>query len=238
MHNEEIRNRVLVQPYKKYYEDGFAHPIDTEEVVQDAGIPSENSNLAYTNIIYLAESSLIKGGTPLGTKYHKWIFIKPYGIETVDRKEKEFANLHNDIRFKILSKLYDYNFIGHGKHTIPVDINFTKSLGLNQSDQNLFIGDINYLYDKGLIEGLRQIGLPYPYRVQITSKGIDAVESAINQSLVSIAKSDAKEKVGVEEIANEPDKCSKLRKFPDFVGENAGWIELVANVVRASLTGG
>jgi hypothetical protein len=86
MHNEEIRNRVLVQLYKKYYEHGFAHPIDTEEVVRDASIPSENSNLAYTNVIYLAESSLIKGEKPLGTKYPKWISIKPYGIETVERK--------------------------------------------------------------------------------------------------------------------------------------------------------
>jgi hypothetical protein len=89
-----------------------------------------------------------------------------------------------------------------------------------------------------LIKGPRQIGLTYPYRVQITSKGIDAVESVINQSLVSIAKSDTKEKVRAEEITNEPDKRSKLKKFRDFVGENAGWIELVANVVRASLTGG
>ena len=101
------------------------------------------------------------------------------------------------------------------------------------------ISIINYLNDKGgLIEGLRQIGVPYPYRVQITSKGIDSVESVINQSLVTILKSDAKEKARVEEIANEPYKRSKLRKFRDFVGENAGWIELVANVVRASLTGG
>jgi hypothetical protein len=186
MHNEELRNRVLVRLYKKYYEDGFAHPMDIEEVLQDAGIPSENSNLAYTNVIYLEESSLIKGDKPLGTKYPKWISIKPYGIETVERKEKEFANLHNDIRFKILSNLYDYNFTDHEEHTIPVDINFTKSLGLNESYQNLVIGDINYLYDKGLIKGLRQIGVPYPSRVQITSKGIDAIESVINQSLIAL----------------------------------------------------
>jgi hypothetical protein len=155
--NEKIRNIVLIQLYKKYYEDGFAHPIDTEEVVLDAGIPSENSNLAYTNVIYLAESSLIKGDKPLDTKYPKWISIKPCGIERVEGKEKEFAKVHNDIRFKILSKLYDYNFTDHEDHTIPIDINFTKSLGLNESHQNLVIGDINYLYYKGLIKGLRLV---------------------------------------------------------------------------------
>jgi hypothetical protein len=56
--------------------------------------------------------------------------------------------------------------------------------------------------------------------------------------LVSIANSETHEKARVEEITNEPDKRSKLQRFRDFVGENAGWIELVANVVRASLTGG
>jgi hypothetical protein len=69
-------------------------------------------------------------------------------------------------------------------------------------------------------------------------KGIDAIENVINRSLVSIANSETHEKARAEEITNEPDKRSKLQRFHDFVGENAGWIELVANVVRASLTGG
>ena len=32
-------------------------------------------------------------------------------------------------------------------------------------------------------------------------------------------------------------KRTKLQKFRDFIGDNAGWIELVANIARASLTG-
>jgi hypothetical protein len=238
MHNEEIRNRVLIQLYKRYYKDGFASPIDTEQVVQEAGIPSDSSGLAFRNVMYLAQSCLIKGEKPSGQKHPKWISITPYGVETVEIKEKEFAKLHNDIRFKILAKLYEYNFTYHGDDTILVDINFIRSLGLNEFGKNLVIGDINYLHHKGLIEGNRQIGVSYPYRVQITSKGIDAIENVINRSLVSIANSDTNEKGRAEEIANEPDKRSKLQRFRDFVGENAGWIELVANVVRASLTGG
>jgi hypothetical protein len=238
MHNEEIRNRVLIQLCKRYYKDGFASPIDTEQVVQEAGIPSDSSGLAFRNVIYLAQSCLIKGEKPSGQKHPKLISITPYGVETVEIKEKEFAKLHNDIRFKILAKLYEYNFTYHGDDTILVDINFIRSLGLNEFGKNLVIGDINYLHHKGLIEGNRQIGVSYPYRVQIASKGIDAIENVINRSLVSIANSDPNEKGRAEEITNEPDKRSKLQRFRDFVGENAGWIELVANVVRASLTGG
>lgn len=238
MHNEEISNRVLIQLDKRYYEDGFASPIDTEQVVQEAGIPSDSSDLAFRNVVYLAQSSLIKGEKPSGQKHPKWISITPCGIETVEIKEKEFAKLHNDIRFKILAKLYEYSFTDQGEDTILVDINFIKSLGLNEFDKNLLIGDINYLHNKGLIEGNRQIGVPYPYRVHIASKGIDAIENVINRSLVSIANSETHEKARAEEITNEPDKRNKLQRFRDFIGENAGWIELVANVVRASLTGG
>jgi hypothetical protein len=64
------------------------------------------------------------------------------------------------------------------------------------------------------------------------------VETVINQSLVSIAKSDINEKARAEEITQELNERSKLQKFRDFVGEKAGWIELVANVATASLSGG
>jgi hypothetical protein len=41
-----------------------------------------------------------------------------------------------------------------------------------------------------------------------------------------------------EAIVNKPEKAHQLQKFRDFIGDNVGWIELVANVARASLTGG
>ena len=77
----------------------------------------------------------------------------------------------------------------------------------------------------------------HPYYVQSTSKSNDAVESVINQSLVNIAKSDTNEKARAEAIINKPERCTNYKKFRDFIGENAGWIELVANIARASLTG-
>jgi hypothetical protein len=58
--------------------------------------------------------------------------------KTVEIKEKEFAKLHNDIRFKILAKLYEYNFTDQGEETILVDINFIKSLGLNEFDKKTY----------------------------------------------------------------------------------------------------
>jgi hypothetical protein len=58
----------------------------------------------------------------------------------------------------------------HRESTILIDINFIKCVKSNESDQNFVIGDINYLDQKGLIKGLRQLGVPYRYCVRITSK--------------------------------------------------------------------
>jgi hypothetical protein len=76
--------------------------------------------------------------------------------------------------------------------------------------------------------GLGQLGESFLDCVQITSKGIDAVESVINQSVPNIAMSDTNEEARAEAIINESERRSKLQKFCNCIGENAGWIELVA----------
>ncbi|HEX2106237.1 MAG TPA: hypothetical protein VHF28_00765, partial [Nitrososphaera sp.] len=57
---QEIMGRILEEFYKKYFEDGTAHSIDTEQAVADAGSPPENYELAYANINYLKGSFLFK----------------------------------------------------------------------------------------------------------------------------------------------------------------------------------
>ena len=60
MDNGEIRNRVLVRLYRKYYGIWLSSAIDAEQVVRYAAILSENSDFAYRNVNYPAQSSLIK----------------------------------------------------------------------------------------------------------------------------------------------------------------------------------
>lgn len=238
MQNREIRQKILNELYRKYYEKGFSQPLDTISILQSSGIPANLNNLAYTNVIYLEKSFLINGEYTLGTSYPKFVSINTNGINTVEQSEKELAKLHDDVRFKILTGLYDYYFGNKDEDTLLVDVNFVKSLGLTELDEIAVRGDINYLYDIGLIEGFKQLGLSYPYRIKITANGIDVVERAIDQSLTAIGQSNLNEQPKVEEIINEMDQRTKLQKFRDFVGENAGWIELVANVFRASIGGG
>lgn len=130
MDNGEIRNRVLVRLYRKYYGIRLSSAIDAEQVVRYAAILSENSDLAYRNVNYLAQSSLIKEEKPLEEKNPKCISITHYGIDTIERKEEEFAKLHDDIRLYFL----------------PSYINTI--LGITRSLQSLLTSTLSNLLDR------------------------------------------------------------------------------------------
>lgn len=49
--NQEIRHKILVQLYKQYYDEGFAHATSSEDIFKEAGITSDIANLAFTNTI-------------------------------------------------------------------------------------------------------------------------------------------------------------------------------------------
>lgn len=240
MNHAEIRHRILVYLYKRYYDGLFFDSLATEDVVEELEIPSDLERITYTNINYLDDKRLVHGTKVCGLSYPKWIRIDTYGLDEVEQKEPEYAKLHYEIRFRILSRLYEHNFGDHQESTVLVDIRLVRSLRLKDSDQNLVYGDIIYLYDKGLIEGYKQVGMAYPFRINITSYGIDIFESIMNRSLETIAdtSSDAGVKTKVKDIIEEVDQKSKFEKFRDFVGENASWIELVANIARSWFTGG
>ncbi|WP_148701665.1 hypothetical protein [Candidatus Nitrososphaera evergladensis] len=84
-------------------------------------------------------------------------------------------------------------------------------------------GELIYLERAGLIEGFYAVGRAWPTNIKISSYGIDTVEGIINQSLGEIAASSEESiKQKTEEIINESDQQTKIQKFRDFVGRNAG----------------
>ena len=87
-------------------------------------------DLAYRNVNYLAQSSLIKEEKPLEEKYPKCMSITHYGINTIERKEEEIAKLQHDIRF---------NFLPSYMNTI---------LGITESLQSLLTSTLSNLLDR------------------------------------------------------------------------------------------
>jgi hypothetical protein len=175
-----------------------------------------------------------------GLRFPKWIRIRPYGIDKVELVESVNAAAHYKVRVKILELLYDHHFSDHQEDTILVDGTLIKNLGFSESDGVTIFGDIRYLFDKRLIEGHQQMGMPSPYRIKIAPRGIDLFERIINDSLLEISskhETAPSQKVEAEEIVNEAEPKTKLERFRAYVGRNAGWIELVANVAKSWIAG-
>jgi hypothetical protein len=129
-------------------------------------------DVAYAAINYLEQSGLIKGEKPNGEKCPMWVSITYQGIDALERTQQDLAQLHDEIRSRILTRLKEHISGHHDEETIVIDRNFIQSLGLKDSEFNLVAGELNYLEYQGRIEGYRQMGLAYPYRVKITSRGI------------------------------------------------------------------
>jgi hypothetical protein len=79
--------------------------------VRDSGVSSANCDLANRYVNYLAQCSRIKEEKPLEEKYPKCISITRYAIGTIEMKEEEFAKLHDDIRFNILTRTIWIQFL-------------------------------------------------------------------------------------------------------------------------------
>jgi hypothetical protein len=148
-------------------------------------------------------------------------------------KKPEYADLHWNIRFGILSLLYDRYFSDEIDKTILVNPDLVNMLSMSEIDQTLIFGDVIYLHRKHLIEGTPGFGSHYPYRVRIDISGIEAIEQIVDASLSQITTAN-----NVKEVTMELDKKAKFKKFRDLVGENASIIELIVNVTKSFFMGG
>ena len=89
---------------------------------------------------------------------------------------------HQEIRFRILSTLYQKHYseqLGHPQDTEKI----IQEAGLNNINKNDVNGDVVYLEDKRLITATKLLGHDYPPSISITSYGIDFVENVVNNLL-------------------------------------------------------
>ena len=233
--NEQIRHKILLFLYRKFQEGSFFDALITEVVIKQLNIPADLIDIAYKNVDYLEQAGYIYGVTPNGYTCPQWIRIETQGMDLVESKEPEYANLHWDIRFKILSVLYNRHFSVGIEETIPVNPNIISEFASLNINQNLILTDVIYLHKKNLITGYNMFGFAYPPRIKIDTLGIEYLESIVNDSLHQLANTvtDTALKTQVDEAIQETDKISKLDKWCTIIGENASIIELVVNVVKS-----
>lgn len=92
---------------------------------------------------------------------------------------------HDEIRFRILSCLYQAQFDGRVKNWIHIDDVIEES-GLKEAGKNVVLGDVVYLKDSGFVD-IEGWNLSWeakvPERMRITSYGLDHVETLVSEQV-------------------------------------------------------
>lgn len=85
---------------------------------------------------------------------------------------RKFIVDDNEIRFRILAFLKKQHFSGKMMYFIDVE-EVIRGSNLEDVDKNQVLANILYLYDKDLVNGTRQLGVPHPTSIYINKNGID-----------------------------------------------------------------
>lgn len=241
MNNDEIRLQFLQRLYDRFYDGNRSEYPNTDEIIQQSGLDSLDSDSVHANVDHLAKSGYIDGVGALGTAYPVSVRLESFGIDFVEGHNEELLNFHNKIRFRILSVLYELNFGGQLGSYIGVDENFINSLELEDVSKDLIFGELVYLQKNGFIKGLSTSGVTYPKNIMIDTYGINVVESILNDSIKSIKESEVETgiKTELKEIENESDRTTKSQKFKSFIQRHETSIaKIVTELIKAWISSG
>jgi hypothetical protein len=91
--------------------------------------------------------------------------------------------------------------------------------GLGNLDRNLVYGDIVYLVESGLATGDYILGRAAPFTIQITTHGIDTVESIIDNLMENVNTADisSEAKKDIKQISAESSPNIRIRKVWEYV---------------------
>jgi hypothetical protein len=92
MEHKEIRARILLKLYEKYYSEQLGRPQMTTNVIQEAGLDSIDKNLVYGDIVYLKNGGLIDGKHAIGMAYPFAISITNSGIDKAEQYISNFID--------------------------------------------------------------------------------------------------------------------------------------------------
>lgn len=143
---------------------------------------------------------------------------------------------HQEIRFSILHYLYNKHYgeeLGH-YHSVE---DIRNNPQLKDIDKHLVYGDVVYLQDKGLVDGVVSIGDTYPTPIKITAFGIDIVDEITNK-LIQEMKDSNENQQEINPIINESNQKTKTEKVLEYVKANhAFFATYVEKLLRVFLGG-
>jgi hypothetical protein len=124
---------------------------------------------------------------------------------------------HQEIRFRVLYALYQI-YYGGKRYDVQQTEHVIKQAGLAEVDKNDVYGDLVYLQRKKLIDTMQPLGMTFPMTMIINEKGIDAVESIMEQSISTLRQADDSEtKKNLDTILEEVSPSGRLTKLFEYM---------------------
>lgn len=136
---------------------------------------------------------------------------------------------YNGIRLRILNFLYQRHFDGQPMRYFELD-EIIREAGLEDENRNVINGNALYLYDKKLVAGTRQMGVAHPTSLYITASGIDFVEYVFDKTMQKMTL-DQTNTTELQQIENEPDHPSQIRRFFTYVLGRPELIKSYINII-------
>ncbi len=243
VNNPEIRYRFLKAHYDRFYAGKTEQHANTDEIIKEAGLDNEDKGALIGNIQYLVDGFYVEGIKPLGATYHTSLKLQPRGIEFVEEHNQELREIHDNLRFRILSELYELFFGEEGAGRPVFTKPFVEQIAKSEEEHNLLFGETVYLGDAGYVHP-DYTSRPFPYTIKMENSGIDLVENIIDNSVSELETSeiDAEAKAKVSEIKLEPNKKSKIQKLKDLYDECNGdarpiIVEVIKQVIIRAFSG-
>jgi len=104
-------------------------------------------------------------------------------------------------------------------------------------DKNQVAGDIVYLEDKNLINGMQLVGHVYSPWIKITSYGIDSVENVVDTFVENVEESGTNDEVKsrIKELSKETDNSKRIKSIIEFAKTNTGLLADLLSIAKSFL---
>jgi len=214
MNNEEIRYRILKALYDRYYNVEPDRYVPFDDVIKEAELENEEKNSVDANIEYLKNDYYIEKLGRSSQTIAMALKLETSGIDFVEDRNSEYRDYHGKLRFKILSSLYEFFFEGNtGRFADTLEL--VNEVAENENEKKLLLAETLYLGDRGYIKPLRTTGYYYPPGTMIENRGIDVVDSIVEQSVEELENADIDEdtQIIVSKLKLEKNKKTRLEKF-------------------------
>ena len=89
----EVKFRILFKLYQKHYSNELRHPQITTKLIEESGMTFFESDVVYSDIVYLKDKGFVKGQYSIGTIYPYSLIIIEKGIDETKKVDQQICRV-------------------------------------------------------------------------------------------------------------------------------------------------